>query len=233
MTGFYNDAVNSGSIDPKVTKSKDVVDAATRIFIASNGSLTPKQAFYQAAGLNTGTTSTQLSPSEYAKYADIYGVDFIKLPKEVAANIKLAEDRAKNIALREGVLTIGEDGKVNFSGSLEDLQRIADEEEEIYKSLELKTLSPKGYFRTILNKMLAEKQANEAAAAKAKADKSAEDATNELERKGKSFWELMATGAYADQANASYWSSAQLDRENKSAIDDYNKQDRKLKRRGN
>ncbi len=85
MTGFYNDAVKSRSVDPKVTKSKDVVNAATRIFIASNGALTPKQAFDQAAGIrakNTPPPPEGVSEIENTQLNRLYNKRYAKLDDE-------------------------------------------------------------------------------------------------------------------------------------------------------
>ena len=215
-----------------VLKDKDVITPA---FGAHLQQLAKQMKNNKLGGGNgEEKNSPELSAEEYKKYTNIYGTEFTKLPRDVAARVKEAEDLVKNKALKDGIIVIDKDKKINFVGTKEDLERIADYEEEIYDNLGLDTIASKGFFTTNYKKITDEKDAKKYEKAERRTNKIANESISDAKEMSKKGTLLSAMGAqaFSKQAEAAAVSSL-FSRWRKNANKkDAEKEQKKLNRRG-
>jgi hypothetical protein len=112
----------------------------------------------------------RLTKDELSRYTEIYGSAFPKLPPDIQAKIKLAENAIDNAAYDLGMVFSGKDEKTYYRNdiSLNDIKLMADEERAIFKKFSMESIAPRGKWNLMYNER---KNASEAEKNTRNADK--------------------------------------------------------------
>jgi hypothetical protein len=219
----------------QVLKQRDVITPAFNQHVAE---VARKMKLNQAGeqGANDAAAAT-LTPEERKKYTQIYGEEFVLLPKDAAANVKAAETDIKDIAYQKGFMGKDKDGyfiiEQEPAKQLKMLKELIDSEEAVYKHYSIEKIAPNGYFHTLYEKAKGEQEKSKHENNVTKTAKSVKDIENISKSARGNFFTRAFAGPALDRAAATFALAESRSKNNsEKASQAVEKADRKLKLRG-